>query len=76
MNSPMLPLKGLIVFHMQHPPFKGALQCTARHSRVRWSPRSGILIVLGISTWLVPSRRVHMCQTSNPSVHLVITRKI
>ena len=55
---------------MQYPPFKGALQCTSRHSRVCWTPGSGILIVSGISTWPVPSRRVNMCQNSNPSVHL------
>lgn len=45
MNLPTLPLKGLTVLNMQHPPFKGALQCSSQHSRVRWSIGSEILIV-------------------------------
>ena len=63
------PLQGpnCIVVHL--PPSKGALQCTSQHSRVCWSPGSEIIIVPGISTWPVPSRRVHRCHTSNPSVH-------
>ena len=45
MSSPTLHLKGLTVLHMQVPPFKGALQCTSRHSRLCWSNGSEILIV-------------------------------
>ena len=62
-------LQGTNYVAIQLPPCKGALQCTSLHSRVHWSPGSEIIIVPGISTWPVPSRRVHRCHTSNPSVH-------
>ena len=73
-SSSMLPLKGLSVFHMQVAPLKVTLQSTSRHSQVCWSHWEKNSHCPGISTWPVPSRRVHMCQTVNQCVHLTSTR--
>ena len=73
-SSPKLPLKGLSVLHMQVAPFKASPQSTSRHSQVRWSHWERNSHWSRISTWPVPSRRVHMCQTSNPCVHFTSIR--
>ena len=70
----MQPLKRLSALHMQAAPCKPALQSTSGHSRVRWSNWERNPPCSGISTWPVYSRRVHMCQASDPSVHLTSTR--
>ena len=72
-SSPTLPLRGLSVLHMQVTPYKASFQSTSRHLWVHWSHWERNSHSSGISIWLVPSRRVHMCQASNPGVHLTST---
>ena len=69
-NSPTLPLRGLSALHMQVALYKATLKSTSRHPRVRCSHWERNSHCSRISTWPVPSRRVHMCQTSNPCVYL------
>ena len=64
-SSPTLPLRGLSALHMQVDPCKAALQSTYRHLSVRCSHWEWNSHCSRISTWPVPSRRVHMCQASN-----------
>ena len=69
----MQAIRGLSALHMQVAPCKATLQSTSRHSQVHWSHWQRNSHCSGISTWPVPSRRVHMCQASDPSVHLTST---
>ena len=72
-SSLTLPLRGLSALHMQVAPCKASLQSTSRHLWVHWSHWERNSHCSRISTWPVPSRRVHMCQALNPSVHLTST---